>query len=187
MGENKQTSEPELSEESNPNEAMDRENEAGVQSEIPLEPEAPSNSGESAELGEELGRLQDALLRTRAEMDNLHKRAEREVEKSRKFAVEGLLKDLVPVIDTLDQGIEAAGEGGAEGLVLTRKLLLDTLKRFGMEIVDPVGEGFDPQWHEAMSMLPSEEHDSNQVITVLQRGYRLHDRVVRPARVIVAQ
>lgn len=156
--------------------------EAEAHSELPDEAEI-----ERHPLAEEVGLLKDALLRTRAEMDNLHKRAEREVEKSRKFAVEGLLKDLVPVIDTLDQGIEAAGESGAEGLVLTRKLLLDTLVRYGLEIVDPLGEAFDPQWHEAMSMLPSEEHASDQVIQVLQRGYRLHDRVVRPARVIVAQ
>jgi molecular chaperone GrpE len=149
-----------------------------------LNPETTEERGDP-EL--ELRRLQDALLRTRAEMDNLHKRAEREVEKSRKFAVEALLKDLVPVIDTLDQGIEAAGDGGAEGLSLTRKLLLDTLKRYGLDVVDPSGEPFDPQWHEAMSMAPSEEHEADQVITVLQRGYRLHDRVVRPARVIVAR
>ena len=135
----------------------------------------------------EISRLREALLRTRAEMDNLHKRTEREVEKSRKFAVESLLRDLVPVLDTLDQGIEAAGEAGSEGLSLTRKMLLDMLKRYGLEVVDPTGQSFDPQWHEAMSMLPSEDHDSEQVISVLQRGYRLHDRVVRAARVIVAK
>ncbi len=136
---------------------------------------------------DELGRMREALLRTRAEMDNLHKRAERELEKSRKFAVESLLRDFVPVIDSLDQGIEASGDAGSEGLELTRKLALDTLKRYGLEVVDPGGEVFDPQWHEAMSMFASDEHESGQVITVLQRGYRLHDRVVRPARVIVAQ
>ena len=143
---------------------------------------SPSDSNEH-----EMSRLREALLRTRAEMDNLHKRTEREVEKSRKFAVESLLRDLVPVLDTLDQGIEAAGEAGSEGLSLTRKMLLDTLKRYGLEVVDPTGQSFDPQWHEAMSMVPSEDHDSEQVISVLQRGYRLHDRVVRAARVIVAK
>jgi len=147
------------------------------------EPAASSASGGS----DDAGRLRDALLRTRAEMDNLHKRAERELEKSRKFAVEGLLKDLVPIIDSLDQGIEASGESGAEGLKLTRKLALDTLRRYGLEVVDPDGEAFDPQWHEAMSMIESEDHASGQVMTVLQRGYRLHDRVVRAARVIVAK
>ena len=122
----------------------------------------------------ELQRLREALLRTRAEMDNLHKRAEREVEKSRKFAVESLLRDLVPIIDSLDQGIEASGDSGTEGLELTRKLALDTLKRYGLEPIDPSNEAFD-------------DHASGQIITVLQRGYRLHDRVVRAARVIVAK
>lgn len=151
------------------------------------EESASVDTGGSGEQPDELGRLREALLRTRAEMDNLHKRAERELEKSRKFAVESLLRDLVPVIDSLDQGIEAAGDAGSEGLELTRKLALDTLKRYGLEVVDPGNEAFDPQWHEAMSMVVSDDHESGQIITVLQRGYRLHDRVVRAARVIVAK
>jgi molecular chaperone GrpE len=150
-------------------------------------PDEGEDAAGSGSDNDEVGRLREALLRTRAEMDNLHKRSERELEKSRKFAVESLLRDLVPVIDSLDQGIEASGEAGSEGLELTRKLALDTLKRYGLQIVDPSGEAFDPQWHEAMSMVASDDHASGQVITVLQRGYRLHDRVVRAARVIVAQ
>lgn len=141
-------------------------------------------------LVQENGKLKDALLRTRAEMDNLQKRAERELEKSRKFAVEGLLRDLVPVIDSLDQGIENAAQSdgaASEGMSLTRKLLVDTLSRYGLSLLDPIGERFDPQWHEAMSMQPSAEHEPDTVIAVLQRGYRLHDRLVRPARVIVAR
>ncbi len=141
---------------------------------------------DQAPLAEEVAMLKDALLRTRAEMDNLQKRAERELEKSRKFAVEGLLKDLVPVIDTLDQGLENAS-GDAEGLKLTRKLLVDTLARHGLDILDPLGEPFDPQWHEAMSLQPSAEHEPDTVLMVLQRGYRLHERLVRPARVIVSR
>lgn len=145
---------------------------------------------DQAPLEQEIALLKDALLRTRAEMDNLHKRADREVEKSRRFAVESLLRDLVPVIDSLDQGIETAAQSDAgvnEGMSLTRKLLVDTLSRHGLNLVDPAGERFDPQWHEAMSMQPSSEHEPDTVMTVLQRGYRLHDRLVRPARVIVAR
>lgn len=151
--------------------------------------DSTSNVGSESDeqLAGEVSRLREALLRTRAEMDNLHKRAERELEKSRKFAVESLLRDLVPVIDSLDQGIEASGDSGTEGLELTRKLALDMLKRYGLEVVAPDGEIFDPQWHEAMSMAPSDDHESGQIITVLQRGYRLHDRVIRAARVIVAK
>jgi molecular chaperone GrpE len=147
---------------------------------------------ETHPLEEEVGLLKDALLRTRAEMDNLLKRAERELEKSRKFAVEGVLKDLVPVIDSLDQGIEnaAKSEAGSDegaGMSLTRKLLIDTLSRHGLNVLDPLGERFDPQWHEAMSLQPSDQYEPDTVIAVLQRGYRLHDRLVRPARVIVAR
>jgi molecular chaperone GrpE len=162
----------------------------GDEAHTELPDEAEIEQMDRAPLEVEVGQLKDALLRTRAEMDNLHKRAEREVEKSRRFAVESLLRDLVPVIDSLDQGIEAATQsdsGVGEGMSLTRKLLIDALSRHGLNVVDPVGERFDPQWHEAMSMLPSEEHEPDTVINVLQRGYRLHDRLVRPARVIVAR
>lgn len=147
----------------------------------------PQDEVEPTQPDEEIGRLRDALLRTRAEMENFQKRAEREVEKSRKYAVEGLLRDLIPVIDSLDQGLEQSDSTDSEGLALTRKLLLDTLSRYGLEVLNPAGEPFDPRWHEAISMQPSEEHEPDIVITVLQRGYGLHDRVIRPARVIVAR
>ncbi len=145
---------------------------------------AGSDSGE-----DELGRLREALLRTRAEMDNLQKRAEREIEKSRRFAVDSLLRDLIPVIDSLDQGLESAGEDSSlnEGLSLTRRQLLNALTRFGLEEENPTGKPFDPQWHEAMSMQPSDQHAPDTVVAVLQKGYRLHDRLLRPARVIVAR
>jgi molecular chaperone GrpE len=152
--------------------------------------EAEIEQIDHAPLKEEISLLKDALLRTRAEMDNLQKRAERELDKSRKFAVEGLLRDLVPVIDSLDQGIESAAQsdtGASEGMNLTRKLLVDTLSRHGLSVLDPSGERFDPQWHEAMSLQPTTDQAPDTVITVLQRGYRLHDRLVRPARVIVAR
>ncbi len=138
---------------------------------------------------EEIARLREALLRTRAEMDNLQKRAEREIEKSRRFAVDSLLRDLVPVIDSLDQGLDSAGDDTSlsEGLSLTRRQLLKALTRFGLEEEDPTGKPFDPQWHEAMSMQASDEHAADTVIAVLQKGYRLHDRLLRPARVIVAR
>lgn len=148
--------------------------------------ETEVESADEFSLHEEIGLLKDALLRTRAEMDNFQKRADREIDKSRKFAVEGLLRDLVPVIDSLDQGIEN-GSGDQDGLALTRKLLLDTLTRHGLEMIDPAGQPFDPQWHEAMSMQPSEEQAPDTVLMVLQRGYSLKGRVVRPARVIVAR
>lgn len=142
---------------------------------------------EAAETSQE-AKLREALLRTRAEMDNLEKRTQREMDKARKFMFEGVFKDLLPVIDSLDQGLEATG-GDAEadeGLALTRKLLLQTLERHGLEVIEPVGEPFDPQWHEAMSAQPSEEHPAQTVLMVMQKGYRLNERLLRPARVIIS-
>jgi molecular chaperone GrpE len=136
-----------------------------------------------------VARLRDALLRTRAEMDNMEKRSRRELDKARKFQLEGLMRELLPVIDALDQGLDGAddSESAHEGLVLTRKLLLKALEQHGLEVIEPTGEPFDPQWHEAMSMQPSEDAEPDTVLTVLQKGYRLHDRLLRAARVIVAK
>lgn len=139
---------------------------------------------------EEIARLRDALLRTRAEMDNLVKRNQREMDKARRFQHEGLMRDLLPVIDGLEQGLENADEDdekSREGLTLTHKLLLNTLENHGLEVIDPMGERFNPEWHEAMSMQPSDEAEPDSIVMVLQKGYRLNDRLLRPARVIVAK
>ncbi len=147
------------------------------------------SAGESGGSDEEVARLRDALLRTRAEMDNMEKRSRRELDKARKFQLEGLMRELLPVIDALEQGLDGGddSESAHEGLVLTRKLLLKALEQHGLESIDPAGEPFDPQWHEAMSMQPSDEAEPDTVLTVLQKGYRLHDRLLRAARVIVAK
>lgn len=142
--------------------------------------EAPSQRDQ------ELSKLKEALLRTQADMHNLEKRTQRDLEKARKFMFEGLMRDLVPVIDSLDQALEASEQAEDEGLVLVRKLLLDSLGRYGLAAIEAEGQKFDPEWHEAMSMQPSAEHDPNTVLMVLQTGYRLHDRLIRPARVIIS-
>ncbi|MFP4209442.1 MAG: nucleotide exchange factor GrpE [Wenzhouxiangella sp.] len=150
----------------------------------------PAEEGPESTAEEEIGRLRDALLRTRAEMDNLRKRTDRELERSRRYINEALMKDLVPVLDALDQGLEnAPAEDGnlREGLGLIRTQLLNSLQRHGLEVIEPEGEPFDPDWHEAMSMQSSTQHEPDTVMVVLQRGYTLHDRLVRPARVIVAR
>ena len=146
----------------------------------------PSGAGQSA--NGEAEKLREALLRTRADMENMQKRAEREMEKARRYQHEAIMRDLLPVIDGLEQGLENAAEGDSarEGLELTRKLLLKTLADHGLETIDPEGETFDPQWHEAMSMQPSEDAEPDTVLMVLQKGYRLNDRLLRAARVIVA-
>lgn len=139
-------------------------------------------------LGAEVERLQDALLRTRAEMDNMQRRSAREMDKARRFQNEAIMRDLLPVLDGLDQGLDNAAEDdpSREGLVLTRRLLLKSLEDHGLEVLVPVGDPFDPQWHEAISMQPSEDAEPDTVTQVVQKGYRLHDRLLRAARVIVA-
>ncbi|QKK02382.1 MAG: nucleotide exchange factor GrpE [Pseudomonadota bacterium] len=154
------------------------------------EPEASSETAsESAQNGLEVARLREALLRTRAEMENVQKRSERELERARRFQLEALMRDLLPVIDGLEQGLENAAEGDSarEGLELTHRLLLKSLGSHGLEVIDPAGERFDPDWHEAMSLQPSDQAEPDTVLMVLQKGYRLHDRLLRAARVIVAK
>ncbi len=143
------------------------------------------DSGES-----EATRLKDALLRLRADMDNREKRMEREMSKARRFALDSLLRDLIPVLDTLDQALGTAVadvEAANEGMELTRRQLLKVLTGHGLEAIDPVGERFDPTWHEAMTMRPAEGQDVDTVAEVLQKGYRLNERLIRPARVVVAK
>ncbi len=151
------------------------------------EEEAVQESG-SGELEREVEKLREALMRTRADMDNMQKRAEREMERSRRYQHEAIMRDLLPVIDGLEQGLENAAEGDSarEGLELTWKLLLKALEDHGLEVLNPEGERFNPQWHEAMSMQPSEDAEPDTVVMVLQKGYRLDDRLLRAARVIVA-
>lgn len=148
--------------------------------------------GESGGSGsEELARMREAMLRLKAEMDNREKRLEREMAKSRKFALEAVMRDLVQVLDSMDQALSSADAENAqaayEGLELTRKQALQVLTSHGLEVLDPVGERFDPSWHEAMATLPSDEFEPDTVAKVLQKGYRLNERLIRPARVMVAK
>jgi molecular chaperone GrpE len=134
----------------------------------------------------------DEALRARAELDNVRKRSAREIEKARRFALERILGDLIEVSDSLERGLVAAEAEEAtvqslrEGTELIARQFGAVLDKHGLTAVDPKGERFDPNVHEAISALPSEEHQSNTVIEVVQKGYCLHDRVLRPARVIVA-
>ncbi|HLR86254.1 MAG TPA: nucleotide exchange factor GrpE [Wenzhouxiangella sp.] len=154
----------------------------------PDEQEETAEKDRAEVLQAEVERLQDALLRTRAEMENMQRRSAREMDKARRFQNEAIMRDLLQVLDGLDQGLDNAAEDdpSREGLVLTRRLLLKSLEDHGLEVLVPVGEPFDPQWHEAISMQPSEDAEPDTVTQVVQKGYRLHDRLLRAARVIVA-
>ncbi len=135
----------------------------------------------------------DALLRVKADMENLRRRTRIDVENAHKFALEKFINELLPVLDSMEMGIEAAGKEGAtvetlkEGMEMTFKMMLDVLSRFGVERIDPAGERFDPQKHEAMTMVPSADHEPETVMDVIQKGYSLNDRLVRPARVVVSK
>jgi len=132
----------------------------------------------------------DRYLRAAAEIENVRKRATRDVEHARKFALENFSRELLAVIDSLEMGIAASDNADAASLLAgseaTLKLLAGTLDRFGIEEIDPQGEPFDPDLHEAMTMQPSADVEPDSVLTVIQKGYTLNGRLLRPARVIVA-
>jgi len=141
---------------------------------------------------QELLQHRDAMLRMQAEMDNLRKRLIRDQERSRKFALENVMKDLLQVRDSLERALEIPAEKASveslrEGEQLTLKLLTKVMNDHGLELIDPQGEVFNPEWHEAVAMLPSAEVAENTVLNVMQKGFRLHDRLIRPAMVVVAK
>ena len=143
-----------------------------------------------AELQARVDENWDRYVRAAAELDNVRKRAQRDVENAHRFALESFSKELLAVVDSLEMGLEAteAAEAAAlrEGSEATCKLLKSTMERFGVTEVDPEGEPFDPHYHEAISMMPSAESEPGSVLTVIQKGYTLNGRLLRPARVIVA-
>lgn len=130
-------------------------------------------------------------VRAVAELDNVRRRMEREVANAHKYGMEKLITALLPVVDSLEQAMQIAEKNADtamhEGLVLTMKLFTDVLQKFDVEQIDPVGAVFDPQQHEAMSIQEVPGTPPNSVIAVFQKGYKLNDRVIRPARVIVSK
>jgi molecular chaperone GrpE len=141
---------------------------------------------------EELITHRDAMLRMQAEMENLRKRLVRDLEKSRRFALERIMKDVLQVRDSLELGLDADSESATveqllEGQALTFKMLNKVLQDHDLELIDPAGEMFNPEFHQAMTVLPSEEFEENSVVEVLQKGFKLHDRLIRPAMVVVSR
>jgi molecular chaperone GrpE len=132
----------------------------------------------------------DRYLRAAAELENVRKRASRDVENARKFALERFGKELLSVRDTLEMGLAAAENATVESLIegknATLKLLSTVMSQFGIEEIDPAGEPFDPEFHEAISVQPSDKVEPGSVVTVVQKGYSLNGRLLRPAMVIVA-
>jgi molecular chaperone GrpE len=144
------------------------------------------------DLEAELATAQDAALRAQADAVNMQRRSEQEIEKARKFALERFCGDLLSVVDNLERALESAGDDQGiasllEGIELTRKGLMDVLVKYGVESVDPMGEPFDPETAQAMSMVEQPDAEPNSVIGVMQKGYTLNGRLLRPAMVMVAK
>jgi molecular chaperone GrpE len=187
----KDTADASETQDETPNDEVTEENavldeEAGVET-------GAMDDGDSASLETQVEELKEALIRSHADLQNVRRRAERDVENAHKYAVERFVKDLLAVLDSMDRALELAetteGFDAAmlEGTQMTHKLLLDTAAKHGVEPINPVGEAFDPQEHQAMSMVESADHEPNTVMAVMQKGYKLEGRVIRAAMVMVTK
>lgn len=135
----------------------------------------------------------DQIMRLRADIENNRKRAERDVENAHKYALKNFIEKLLPIIDSMEMGQIAANADNAtlesmrEGSALTMDMFIQVLQKCGLEEIDPMGEKFDPERHQAISMIEAKDSETNTVIEVMQKGFSLNDRLVRPAMVIVAK
>lgn len=135
---------------------------------------------------------EDKALYAIAEMENAKRRAQLDVENAHKFGLEKFLCSMIPVMDSLDQALEVKSDASEsvamrEGIEMTLKMFIDTVSKAGVVRIDPIGEAFDPNLHEAMSMQENPDHEPDTIIAVFQRGYQLNGRLIRPARVVVSK
>ena len=178
--------------------ATEAEEAAHLEDVVPEAAETEDETGETLE--QQLAKAQvtikdywDQMMRLRAEIDNNLKRAERDIENAHKYALKNFVENLLPVIDSMEMGQVAAGADNAtlesirEGSALTMSMFVQVLEKNGLEQIDPLGEKFDPERHQAISMTAAENAKSNTVIEVMQKGFLLNDRLVRPAMVVVAK
>mgnify|MGYP003135510477 CR=1 FL=1 len=181
-------------------ELKQEQKEEGTESEPEETVEQNTESGEEVSSEEEIEALQNQLetaredvLRAQAEAMNIRRRAEAEVEKARKYALERFVGDLLPVVDNLDRALavvdaeDSAMKAVIEGIELTRKSFLDTLEKNQVKSINPEGEPFNPEEHQAMTMVPNPDVEPNTVLEVFQKGYSLNGRLIRPAMVVVSK
>jgi molecular chaperone GrpE len=184
--------------------------EAASEAESPEAAEAPEEAVELADMSkaelfkdaenarEETAKFRDAALRAEAEMQNVRRRASKDVEHAHKFGAEKLIQNLLPVIDSLEKALESSelvkdldqdhsAKAVLDGVGLCHKMFLDTLGKENVAVVDPHGEPFDPNLHQAMSMVENPDMEPNSVVAVIQKGYQLNGRLVRPAMVMVSK
>ena len=148
---------------------------------------------ETEQLQQQVAGANDQVLRVQAEMQNLRRRAERDVENAHKYALDKFAPELLPVVDNLERALatidveDPAQKSVAEGIELTLKTFVDVLVRFKVEAVDPAGQPFDAEFHQAVSMVPNPDLEPNTVMDVFQKGYTLNGRLLRPAMVVVSK
>lgn len=136
---------------------------------------------------------QDTVLRAKAEVENMRRRSEQEIDKARKYALNKFTEELLPVIDNLERAMLSADSENElvkpiiEGIDLTHKTFISTVSKFGLKAINPEGEQFNPELHQAMSIQESADHEPNRVMFVMQKGYELNGRVIRPAMVMVSK
>jgi molecular chaperone GrpE len=178
--------------------ATEAEEQAHLEDVVPEAMESSDDSNDSPEAQllkaqETIKEYWDQILRMRAEIENNRKRAERDLENAHKYALKGFMENLVPVIDSMEMGqLAAAAENATlesirEGSELTMNMFAQVLERSGLQQIDPLGEKFDPERHQAISMVEIADAESNSVVEVMQKGFLLNDRLIRPAMVMVAK
>ena len=172
---------------------VNAEIEAELMDDMDAEAAEQEQQSETEQLKAQVATANDQVLRVQAEMQNVRRRAERDVENAHKYALDKFAADLLPVVDNLERAlaaIDSADEGQkavAEGLELTLKSFMEVLVRYKIEAIDPAGQPFDAELHQAVSMVPNPDLEHNTVMDVFQKGYTLNGRLVRPAMVVVSQ
>ena len=173
-------------------ETAKKESDNPTNADIEAELVEDDNTAQSDDLQEQLDASNDQLLRLQAEMQNIRRRAERDVESAHKFGLEKFANQLLPVVDNLQRALDAIDADNEsqkaiyEGIDLTLKSFLDVLAQFKIEAIDPSGEPFDADYHQAVSMVPNPDVEPNTVLEVFQKGYKLNGRLMRPAMVVVS-
>ena len=165
---------------------------ADGEGEEPIEASTESADTVPQDLEAELAAAQDAALRAQADAMNVQRRSEQEIDKARKFALERFCGDLLGVVDNLERAMESSSDAGGdaaliEGIELTHKGFMDVLTKYGVVPVDPMGEPYDPETAQAMSMVEQPDAEPNTVVAVMQKGYTLNGRLLRPAMVMVSK
>lgn len=189
------TKPPSASPDADPDVGLHAAEDAGAttEAEIPLEAQLVALESALAEAEQAAAQAKDAQLRAAADFENTRRRLERDAQRTAQYATENLLKELLAVADSVELGLKAALKPDAEvaklteGMELTQRQVTSFLEKQGVTAVDPAGQPFNPDEQQAMSMIESVDVAPNHVLAVMQKGYRLHDRLLRPAMVIVAK